>query len=52
MSTETVEQQAVKALAHLADEDKRKVLEYIASLVKLENAKNDQTSITQDWGVR
>jgi hypothetical protein len=43
-----VEQQAVKALAHLDDEDKRKVLEYITSLINLENAKNDQTSTTQD----
>lgn len=48
----TVEQQAVKALAHLDDEDKRKVLEYITSLITLENAKNDQTSTTQDRGVR
>jgi hypothetical protein len=43
-TTDTVEQQAVKALTHLDDADKHKVLEYIASLINLENAKHDQTS--------
>jgi hypothetical protein len=43
-----VEQQAVKALAHLDDENKRKVLEYIISLINLKDVKNDQTSATQD----
>jgi flagellar motor switch protein FliG len=42
----TVEQQAIHALAYLNDEDKHKVLEYIASLLTLEEAKHDQTSAT------
>ena len=39
-----IEQQALAALGFLNEEDKSKVLEYIASLVKLEKVKNDQTS--------
>ena len=39
-----VEQQALAALGFLNDEDKSKVLEYIASLIKLEKVKNDQAS--------
>jgi hypothetical protein len=39
----SVERQALAALEHLSDEDKHRVLEYIQSLVHLEEAKHDQT---------
>ena len=41
---QTVEQQALKALAYLDDEAKEKVLHYIASLLNLTKAKDDQAS--------
>jgi hypothetical protein len=47
----TVEQQALHALAHLSDKDKASVLSYIESLVTLEKVKNDQRSSTQDRDV-
>ena len=41
---DSVEQQAIKALAHLEPEEKVKVLEYIESLVNLHEIHNDQGS--------
>jgi hypothetical protein len=41
----TAEQQALQALSYLSDEDKKKVLLYIASLYHLEKAKHDQRSL-------
>ena len=43
----SVEQQALNAIAHLPPEDKKKILEYIKSIVNLEQVKNDQGSSTQ-----
>jgi hypothetical protein len=42
----SVEQQALKALNYLSEEDKSKVLKYIESLVHLEISQNDETSAT------
>jgi hypothetical protein len=41
-----VEDQALAALHHLSDEDKHKVLEYIASLIHLEQVTNDNAKST------
>jgi hypothetical protein len=43
-----VEQQALNALHYLSDKDKQKVLEYIESILTLENTKNDQASSAKD----
>lgn len=42
----SVEQQAIKALSYLPEDDKAKVLEYIDNLINLHDAHNDQTSAT------
>lgn len=44
----SVEQQALKALSYLDDNARQKVLEYIESLVKLEQANYDKGSIRED----
>jgi hypothetical protein len=44
----SVEQQAIKSLNYLSDEDKAKALKYIESLITLEKIKNDQTSATKN----
>jgi hypothetical protein len=44
VENEAIQQQAIKALAYLSDEDKLKVLEYIDSLVNLHKIHNDQGS--------
>lgn len=43
-----MEQQAVKALAYLDEDDKQKVLEYISSLIDLTEAADDKTSVIQN----
>jgi hypothetical protein len=40
-----IEQQAVHAMNYLSPEDKKKVLEYINSLITLDKATNDQRSV-------
>ena len=42
----SVELQALAALQHLSDDERRKVLEYLKSLIILENTKNDKGSLT------
>jgi hypothetical protein len=41
---DAVEQQAVHAMNYLSTEDKKKVLEYIDSLITLDKTTNDQRS--------
>lgn len=43
-SDSSIERQALEALEHLGDDDKNKVLEYIHSLVTLDQINNDQAS--------
>jgi len=38
----------LKALGHLDDDDKHKVLEYIESLISLEHIKHDKASAAQN----
>jgi hypothetical protein len=47
-TSDSIEQQALNAIAHLPPEDKKKILEYIHSIINLEKVKNDQGSSTQD----
>jgi hypothetical protein len=42
----SVEQQAIKALSYLNEDEKSKVLEYIDSLITLHEVHNDQRSAT------
>jgi hypothetical protein len=44
----SLELESIKALTKLTDKDKRKVLEYIESLIFLEKTTNGQRDITQD----
>ena len=43
---ELVKAHALEALEHLSAEDKQKVLEYIKSLIILNKANDDKTSLT------
>jgi len=50
-ASNSIEQQALNAIAHLPPEDKKKILEYINSIVNLEQIKNDKGSSTQNWRI-